>query len=75
MGQVPFGHDLAADGETLVKNPAELKAIRMIRSLKEQGLSLRAIARQLETAKILTKSGNATWTHTAVQSILLRSAA
>jgi len=74
MGQLPFGHDLAADGETLVKNPAELKAVVLIRKLKEQGLSLRAIARQLETEQIPTKSGNASWTHTAVQSILRRSA-
>gem|GEM_PF-1686957 len=39
-----------------------------------KGLDLRAIAGRLESEKILTKSGNANWTHTAVQSILRRAA-
>jgi site-specific DNA recombinase len=74
LGQVPFGYDLAEDGETLVANADELEAIRLIRSLKEKGYSLRAIATELQGANIPTKAGKNTWTHTAVQSILKRAA-
>lgn len=74
LGQVPFGYDLAADGETLVANADELEAIRLIQSLKEKGYSLRAIATELQGANIPTKGGKKTWTHTAVQSILKRAA-
>ena len=72
MGQLPFGYDLGEDGKTLVENPAELEAVGLIRSLKAKGLSLRAIALQLEEAKIPTKAGNLNWNHNSVQSILRR---
>ncbi|HQX50740.1 MAG TPA: recombinase family protein [Planctomycetaceae bacterium] len=72
LGQLPFGYDLGDDGETLVKNAAELKAVFLIRSLKTAGFSLRAIARRLEAANVPTKSGLQAWSHTAVQSILRR---
>ena len=73
LGQVPFGYDLADDGETLVRNAHEFESVSMIQALHADGHSLRSIARHLEISKILTKAGRETWTHTAVQSILRRS--
>ncbi len=74
LGQLPFGYDLADDGETLVPNADELEAVSLIRALRTKGHSLRAIAAELETAQISTKAGNRRWTHTAVKSILNRAA-
>ena len=72
LGQLPFGYDLADDGETLMPNAGELQSVQRIRTLRAKGLSLRAIAAKLDSAKIPTKSGNRRWTHTAVHSILRR---
>jgi site-specific DNA recombinase len=74
LGQLPFGYDLATDGENLVPNNLELEAIRLMQSLRAEGHSLRTIAARLESTNILTKAGNSHWTHTAVQSILKRAA-
>ena len=74
LGQLPFGYDLADDGETLVPNADELEAVKLIHTLRSKGRSLRAIAVELETARIPTKAGNRQWTHTAVKSILNRAA-
>lgn len=57
-GSVPFGFDLHDDGETLVRNEQESEAIEFIGRLHEQGLSLRDIARRLESQNIRTKSGS-----------------
>lgn len=74
LGQVPFGYDLAEDGETLIANQDELEAVELIQSLHRKGYSLRSIASELQGANIPTKGGKKTWTHTTVQSILKRSA-
>jgi site-specific DNA recombinase len=73
-GTVPFGYDLAADGVALVPNAAQLEAVAIIQSLRDSGMTLRAIADELTARNILTAKGNAKWTHTAVQSILKRAA-
>lgn len=75
VGKIPFGWNLAADGETLVENADEQEALRLIQELNAAGHSLRAIASELETRNIKTKSGKAKWTHTAVKGILNRNAA
>ena len=74
LGQLPFGYDLADDGETLVPNADELEAVSLIQALRTKGYSLRAIATELEAAQVPTKAGNIRWTHTAVKSILNRAA-
>jgi len=74
LGQVPFGFDLADDGETLIVNRTEQEAVELIRSLRAKGYSLRLIAEELERANIPTKAGKKSWTHTAVHSILKRAA-
>jgi DNA invertase Pin-like site-specific DNA recombinase len=73
-GTVPFGYDLAADGVALVPNAAQLEAVAIIQSLRDSGMTLRAIADELTARNILTAKGHAKWTHTAVQSILKRAA-
>ena len=75
IGTVPFGYDLAADGIELTPNAAELEAVKLMNDLRSDGLSYRRIAAELEARNILTKTGNSTWTHTAVKSILDRKAA
>ena len=72
LGQLPYGFDLADDGETLVKNANELEVVRMIHTLRAHGRSLRVIAAALESSNVPTKAGNKRWTHTTVQSILRR---
>lgn len=72
LGQLPFGYDLATDGETLVPNSDELEAIALIQTLHSKGYSLRAIAAELEAANVPTKSGKCRWTHTSVSSIVRR---
>jgi len=72
VGKIPFGFTLAGDGVSLVENIEELRAVELIRSLKAQGYSLRAIAAELDAQKIPTKDGKGKWQHTTVKSILAR---
>jgi DNA invertase Pin-like site-specific DNA recombinase len=65
-GTVPYGYDLHHDQESLVPNPDEQRIIDWMVELRSEGLSLRKIAARLTTKNIPTKSGNAEWTHTAV---------
>lgn len=71
VGKVPFGFDLAADGVSLVPNEEEQRACQIVRQLRESGLSLRAIAQELNTRGISTKEGGA-WAHQSVERILKR---
>jgi len=73
-GKVRFGYDLAADGKTLVENPEEQEAVRLMESLREAGQTLRDIAAELRRRGIRTKEGKTTWIHTAVSRILKRAA-
>lgn len=74
VGAVPFGFNLAADGEQLLPNAAELEAVSLIQSLSLSGLSLRAIARELEFRGIPAKHGGA-WSAKVIRGILRREAA
>jgi len=70
VGRIPFGWMLDTDGDTLIKHPAEQEALVIIRELREHGLSLRAIADELNRRGIRTKLGAAAWKHTSVRSVL-----
>ena len=70
MGSIPFGWTVDTDGDTLIKHPAEQEALAIIRELREHGLSLRAIADELNRRGIRTKLGAAAWKHTSVRSVL-----
>ena len=68
VGHVPYGHRLAADGEHLEEDPDEQRILALIGELREQGLSLRAVAAELNDRQI-TNRGR-TWSHTTVRSKL-----
>jgi len=74
VGKVRFGYDLAADGVTLVENPAEQQTIALMRDLRAAGCTLRQIAAALTARGILTKEGNTQWQHHTVAYILRRAA-
>jgi len=74
LGKVRFGYDLAADGVTLIDNPAEQQTIALMRDLRAAGCTLRQIAAALTKRGILTKEGHAQWQHQTVAYILRRAA-
>jgi len=69
-GKVPFGYDLS-EGGSLTLNWVEQEAISLIKSLREEGKSLRKIASYLEKRGIQTKTG-AKWSATVIKGILER---
>lgn len=70
VGTVPFGYDLAADGITLVENQTEQRVIGRIRSMKQDGYSLRAICQRLNEDGVPTKKRRGKWCHTTVSLIV-----
>lgn len=73
-GRLPYGFALDGDGISLVEIPAEQEALRTIRTMRERGHTFRAIAEHLNKSNVPTKTGGAAWRHSAVASILGRSA-
>jgi len=69
--KIPLGYDLAPDGQTLVENPAEQATVRKIVALRQGGLSLAQIARQMEQEGVPTKNGRG-WYPSTVARILNR---
>jgi len=67
-GQIPYGWALSPDGNTLLPNPKEQKAISLIRDLHDKGYSYRAICRELE-AKRYEPIGTR-WHHQTIKNIL-----
>jgi DNA invertase Pin-like site-specific DNA recombinase len=68
---IPLGYELAADGQTLIENPAEQKTVKQIVALRQDGLSLAQIAEQMEREGIRTKNG-AGWYPSTIARILAR---
>lgn len=56
-GYLPYGYMLASDGKTLVPDADEQEWIALIRTHRQKGLSLRAIASTLEREGIRTRKG------------------
>lgn len=73
-GSVPFGYTLAADGITLVEDADEQAVLRRIEDCRAAGLSLRAIADELNAAGVIGKAGG-TWHASTVRGVLRRAAA
>ena len=71
-GKVPYGFDLDEDGRTLLPNASEQRVIRRIRSLRQEGRSLREIAALLDADGVPTKSGRGSWSCKVVFSLLRR---
>jgi len=57
VGAVPYGWQLAADGVTLEKNVGEQAVVEAVRTLRAEGLSLRAIAGELESRGLMARNG------------------
>lgn len=57
VGSVPYGYFLDGDNTTLVEHPAEQAVIRQARELRESGLSLRAVAAELDRQGIKARNG------------------
>jgi len=66
----PFGYDVDAAGR-LIANVNEMATLGLMAQLKADGLSVRAIAAQLNEAGALTKTGRQ-WNHTTVHTTLKR---
>jgi DNA invertase Pin-like site-specific DNA recombinase len=80
-GGVPLGHDLADDGgrskrgnlpNALAANPAEQATLARIDVLKARGLSLRAIAGELDRLGVPTKTGATRWHHSTIAKLVNR---
>lgn len=71
IGEIPFGYQLGSDGKTLIPDLTEQRHIARVKDLRAQGLSLRAIARELNEKGIKGKKGG-TWQGIQVKGILSR---
>lgn len=71
-GEIPFGYDLADDGETLLPNAAEQETLEAIRRLSAEGWSQRKIAAELNRLGVPTKKRIGPWSHSSVRWILER---
>ena len=56
-GRVPYGWQLATDGKTLEPNAPEQEVIDCANELRAAGLSLRAVAKDLEARALLNRAG------------------
>jgi site-specific DNA recombinase len=58
LGNPPFGSCLAADGKHLEPNRAEQSVLKRILQLRQEGMSLRAIAAELNRRRLTTRRGS-----------------
>ena len=58
VGAIPYGYDLATDGNTLVPNEVEQAVIRELQVLRARGERLRQIARTLNSRALPTKTAS-----------------
>jgi hypothetical protein len=56
-GELPYGWQLAADGVTLERNEGEQAVVEAVRTLRAEGLSLRAIGTELERRGLMARTG------------------
>jgi DNA invertase Pin-like site-specific DNA recombinase len=73
-GVVPFGYVLAADRKTLNADADEQSTIELIRSLRASGLSMPAIADELNRRGLRTRAGSP-WRFEYVRGVLKRNTA
>ena len=73
VGQVPFGHKLAADGVHLVEHDSEQRVIGLVQALRADGLSLRAITARLNDDDVPARGKK--WHTTTVARLVARAAA
>ena len=71
-GAIPYGHDLADDGVTLVPNEVEEEVLADILAMREAGETLQGITDALTERGVPTKTGNTAWNLWTVRGILKR---
>jgi DNA invertase Pin-like site-specific DNA recombinase len=72
IGKVPLGYSVDADGCHLVENPTEQQALALIRDLRAEGLSLRAVTARLNES--VTPSRGSRWHLRTVHRLCSRAA-
>ncbi len=72
MGQLPFGFTVGTDGDTLITAEAEQMVIQRIRRMREDGHTLKAIAKQLVSDCVPNKAGKIRWNTTQIHRLLKR---
>jgi len=72
IGQVPWGTRLAADGRHVEPDHEELRIVDQVQALRAEGRSLRWIADALDSCRVPTKRGGASWSPSSVAAILRR---
>ena len=73
-GDVPFGYRLAEDGRTLAEDADEQRVLSLIRRLREEGESLRAIGVHLKANGHTSRKGATTWHPQTIKQLLVRTA-
>ena len=68
-GTIPYGYQLGDDGVQLVPHEGEQAVVATIRGLRAEGLSLRAIAAELDARGLVSRSGGR-WHLTQVVRVL-----
>lgn len=71
-GKIPYGYRL--EGSDLVEVPDEQAVIRLILEWRARGISLRAIAAELETRQVTRQNGATSWPSNVVLMIARRAA-
>lgn len=71
-GHIPFGFKLAEDGIHLEVEEEEQSIIKLIRELKDSGMSIREIADELNEREILNRGS--TWSKSSTHRILQKAA-
>jgi site-specific DNA recombinase len=57
VGSIPYGYSLSRDGVHIIEKPEEQSVITEIKRLKEAGLNLLSICRELERKGFTTRTG------------------
>lgn len=73
VGELPLGSMVAEDGRTLIVDADEARTIDLIRALRADGLSIRAIAARLNADGVPARGGR--WHPTTVARVLARAEA
>lgn len=73
-GRIDYGYELADDGKTLQPCQAEQEVISTIKTLRDQKMTLTAIANEL-TARNIPRREGGTWEHTFIARLLSRKSA
>ena len=70
IGELPLGRTVGADGVALVENAAEARAVALVHELRAEGLSVRAIADELNRRGVPARGER--WHATTVQRLVRR---